>query len=193
MHTYHFIHLSCGGMTYSVFTKLYKNLVEPVLYYGAGIWGHTKWREVKPIQNKDCRLFLGCHKNASNIAIQGDVGFMSQTHISWWKYIDYFYVIEMPMPILTFKMYTSSLNLGRSWDRKCIETARGIAFYDILLSNYSVSRKLSEIRVILHERDCNGWLVELNNDRILENGNKLRTYRKYKQELCTSKYVISVK
>ena len=30
---------------------------------------------------------------------------------------------------LTFKMYTSSLNLGRSWDRKCIETARGMGFF----------------------------------------------------------------
>jgi len=26
-------------MTYDVYNKLYKSLVEPVLYYGAGLWG----------------------------------------------------------------------------------------------------------------------------------------------------------
>ena len=83
-----------------------------------------------------------------------------------------------------FKMYTSSLNLGRSWDRMCIKTARGIGFYDILVSYYSVSRKLSEIRAILHERDSNDWLVELNNDRNLENGNKLRTYIENTNKNC---------
>ena len=31
--------ISCGGMTYDVYNKLYKSLVEPVLYYGAGFMG----------------------------------------------------------------------------------------------------------------------------------------------------------
>lgn len=30
-------YLSCGGMSFEVYTKLYSTLVEPVLYYGAGI------------------------------------------------------------------------------------------------------------------------------------------------------------
>ena len=32
-----FLHI--GGMTYDVFCKLYPCLVEPVLFYGTGIWG----------------------------------------------------------------------------------------------------------------------------------------------------------
>ena len=62
-------------MSYEVFTKLYKTLVEPVSYYGAGLWGHTNWREIQTIQNKACRRFLGCSSNSSNIATQGDMGF----------------------------------------------------------------------------------------------------------------------
>ncbi|KAK3107434.1 hypothetical protein FSP39_014542 [Pinctada imbricata] len=49
--------LYCGDMTYDVFTKLYRTLVEPVLYYGAGIWGLNKWREISVVQNKACRYF----------------------------------------------------------------------------------------------------------------------------------------
>ena len=95
-----------------------------------------------------------------------------QTHIRGWKYI-YRLVLRVRNADgnrSTFKMYTSSLNVGRSWDRKCIESAHDIGLYDILLIDYSISRKLSEIRAILHERDCTDWLVELNNDRNLENG-----------------------
>jgi hypothetical protein len=31
--------VSCGGMTYFVFIKLYESTVEPILFYGSGIWG----------------------------------------------------------------------------------------------------------------------------------------------------------
>jgi hypothetical protein len=30
----------------AMFIIHYKSLVEPVLYYGTGLWGHTNWREV---------------------------------------------------------------------------------------------------------------------------------------------------
>ena len=67
--------LSCGGMSFDVYTKLYKTLIEPVLLHGAGLWGHNNWREVQTIQNKACRLFMGSSSNASNIAVLGDMGF----------------------------------------------------------------------------------------------------------------------
>lgn len=64
-------------MSYDVYLKLYQSLVEPVLYYGAGLWGHTVWKEVQTIQNKACRLFLGSSSNASNVSVQGDMGINS--------------------------------------------------------------------------------------------------------------------
>jgi hypothetical protein len=35
--------VSCGGMTYSVFIKLYESTVEPILFYGSGIWGTKQY------------------------------------------------------------------------------------------------------------------------------------------------------
>ena len=64
-------------MSFDVCTKLYKTLVEPVLFYGGGIWGHSNWKEVQTVQNKACRLFSGRSSNASNIAVRGDMGFCS--------------------------------------------------------------------------------------------------------------------
>ncbi|CAC5389157.1 unnamed protein product [Mytilus coruscus] len=37
--------------------KTQRSVVEPVLYYGSGIWGHTNWRDVQVIQKKACREY----------------------------------------------------------------------------------------------------------------------------------------
>ena len=67
-----FLHV--GGMTYDVFCKLYQSLVEPVLFYGAGIWGLGEQKKINTVQNKACRYFLGLGKNSVNVASQGDMG-----------------------------------------------------------------------------------------------------------------------
>lgn len=36
--------LTCGGMSFDVYTKLYKTLIEPVLLHRVGLWGHNNWR-----------------------------------------------------------------------------------------------------------------------------------------------------
>ena len=33
-------YLNAGGMYFNVYTKLFENVVEPVLFYCAGIWGY---------------------------------------------------------------------------------------------------------------------------------------------------------
>ena len=65
---------SAGGMAYDVYTKLYQSLVEPVLFYCAGIWGLTDYTKINTVQNKACKYFLGVGKNASNAATRGDMG-----------------------------------------------------------------------------------------------------------------------
>jgi hypothetical protein len=44
--------VSCGGMTYSVFIKLYESTVEPILFYGSGIWGTKQYSVINNVQNK---------------------------------------------------------------------------------------------------------------------------------------------
>ncbi|CAC5363807.1 unnamed protein product [Mytilus coruscus] len=38
--------LTCGGMSFDVYTKLYKALIESVLLHGVGLWGHNNWRSL---------------------------------------------------------------------------------------------------------------------------------------------------
>ena len=52
-------YISAGGMTYNVFAKLYATLIEPIMHYGARIWGTRKHKLLNTVQNKAARLFLG--------------------------------------------------------------------------------------------------------------------------------------
>ena len=69
--------LRSGGMTLEVYKKLYESMVEPVLLYGAGIWGIAQHKQIQTVQNKACRYFLGGGKYAANVALRGDMGWHS--------------------------------------------------------------------------------------------------------------------
>ena len=46
-----------GGMSYSVYTSLYKSLVLPIMLYGSAIWGIKEFTFLNTVQNKACRGF----------------------------------------------------------------------------------------------------------------------------------------
>ena len=63
--------LCAGGMNFSVYTKLIETMVEPVLFYFSGIWGHTNFSEIDSVLNKAGRYFLGVTKHCSNVLSRG--------------------------------------------------------------------------------------------------------------------------
>ena len=69
--------ISAGGMSYSVYTKLYSAMVEPVLMYAAGIWGTKTFSYINTVQNKAAKMFLSVGKFTSNSASRGDLGWTS--------------------------------------------------------------------------------------------------------------------
>jgi hypothetical protein len=69
--------VSCGGMSYSVFIKLYESTVEPILFYGSGMWGTKQYNVINNVQNKARKQFLVVGKRTSNLAVRGDLGLMT--------------------------------------------------------------------------------------------------------------------
>ena len=62
------------GFGYKTYSKLYDTGIVPILDYAAGVWGFKKRSEI--IQNRAICFFLGVHRFASNLAINGDMGWM---------------------------------------------------------------------------------------------------------------------
>jgi hypothetical protein len=67
------------GLGFTTYSKLYHTGVAPILDYCSGIWGFQKFGYLDSVQNKAIRFFLGLHRFAPNLAINGDVGWISTT------------------------------------------------------------------------------------------------------------------
>ena len=65
-----------GFMSYSTYTKLFDSCVTPVLDYSSGVCGFSKYNCLEAIQNRAIRIYLGVHKFAPTLALQGDMGWM---------------------------------------------------------------------------------------------------------------------
>ena len=51
---------------YDTFTKLINTCVDPVVQYGAGVWGFTAAPQIERVQTRAMRFFLGVHPKAQN-------------------------------------------------------------------------------------------------------------------------------
>ena len=182
--------LNVGGMDYSVFSKLYESLVEPVLFYGAGIWGLSEQSKINTIQNKACRYFLGLGKNAANIASRGDMGWTScymKQKIECCRL--YFKIQSTDDARLVKKVFRWSGTHGKSWESRFRNFLSKNDLQDLLTKNCSSKKKVVCAREKLKVIDIDCWKNNLWDDRGQENGNKLRTYRLYKSDLIPESYV----
>ena len=77
-------YISCVGMAYNVYSKLVESVVEPVLFYCSGIWGHNRYGEIDAVLNRACRMYLCVSKNAPNTSCRGVwVGFHAKLNKNW--------------------------------------------------------------------------------------------------------------
>ncbi|CAC5406288.1 unnamed protein product [Mytilus coruscus] len=166
--------LSCGGMSFEVYTKLYKTLIEPVLLYGAGLWGHNNWREVQTIQNKACRLFMGSSSNASNVAVLGDLGYKTTKSAELLETYRLFLRVRYTYDYrITHKVHMWGMNISRSWDKKCYEIAHKLGIHVIIDSQNSNRHKIYDIKTKLCEIEKQEWVEKLYQDRNEPNALKM--------------------
>ena len=80
-------HLKDFGI--KTFEKLFTSFVVPVLDYSSSIWGYKDFACLNQIQNKAIRYFLGVHKFAPTLAINGEVGWVNSKERRWCNMIRY--------------------------------------------------------------------------------------------------------
>lgn len=183
--------LICGGMHYDVYTKLYQSLVEPVLYYGASIWGVNKYKEVESIQNKACRLFLGTSKNACNVATRSDMGWSSCEVKQKIEVFRYFLKLDSVVDNrLLYKTHVYSFSIKNSLECRIMHLIEILGIENICNFKCSIKKKVSYIKEKLNEYGFLQWFSDLWNDDGKPNGNKLRTYRTYKDSLNSRRDVL---
>ena len=181
-------------MTYNVFAKLYATLIEPIMYYGAGIWGTREHKLLNTVQNKAARLFLGTGKNASNLATQADMGWSSPTFKQKTEVFRlYMKIHEINDNRISKKIHVWSYIFHQSWESIVLKQIDKFDIEHILSIDTSVKNRVDLIKEILFTFDEQEWKLKLFNDRNQINGNKMRTYRLYKDSLNAESYVCRVK
>lgn len=186
-------YVRAGGMTYKVFNKLYKSVIEPVLYYASGIWGVSHFSKVNTIQNRAIRLFLGTSKYAPNIAIRGDIGWVSCVVNQYVEVFRLFFRINNATDFrLTYIVHEWSKQYRLSWVNKVKHLIEIYDLNNIVDTLNPTNVKLNMIKDVLFLHDNMNWQIDLFDDGNSVNGNKMRTYRIFKTNIFTESYVQNI-
>ena len=176
------------GMGYNTYTKLYETGVAPILDYGSDIWGFQKFSQISAIQNRAIRFFLGTHRFASNVAVNGDMGWTScetRRHIAMLRFWNR--VIGMEDDRLTKKIFMWDYQERRSvgsWNSDVFKIFDKIGKLDIYQNRCMIN--IQHAKTILKSLDKHVWSENV------EQLPKLRFYRRFKFSNECDPYVYKV-
>ena len=188
---------SLGGISFETFQRLFETNVQPILLYGAGVWGTKEYKIINTVQNKAQRFILGVPKTAHNVATRGDTGWMSMKSKQLLEVTRLWPRLHgMDQDRLTSKIFHFSWNQAKHFRTKNWEfgvmalfSARNLDFLTTMNNINSYTLTFQNCKQIIQRQDEDEWTDQLWNDKNKENGNKLRSYRIFKQTLETEKYV----
>ena len=172
-----------NGMRYNSFTKLYESYVDPIITYSSSIWGYKQFSCCESTQNRAIPGFLGVHRFAPNLAINGDMGWASTNAkrklciIRLWNRLICMEDSRLPKIIFNWEHGTNSF--GWSHDLKRL-------FSSLNRTDDYVQKRFiytNDIKLELYEKEVQKW----NEDVI--NKDKLHTYVRFKHEYGKESYV----
>ena len=169
-----------GFLTY---TTLYKACVCPILDYGAGVWGHGKFPKSVTIHNRAIRYFLGVHKFAPMAAASGDTGW-EPCEVRWKICIARLWnrLIDMNDNRLTKKVFNWDIQQNGPWAEDMHDMLSEHGLEEVFLRQEKVNIGILKDRLI--EKIKTSWAEEIGNKP------KLRSYREFKFDYKTEKYVL---
>jgi hypothetical protein len=188
-----------GGIHYETFTKLYESCVQPVMLYGAGLWGNREYAKLNTIQNRACKYFLGLPKTASNVACHGDMGWLS-VHakqkvemVRLWCRLKNMDQTRLTSCIFKWSLSMSNRNI-KTWEFFVKQNLRVADMKECVYENELDSKHVvDKFRQFENECDKANWSYKVWDDRKNNvNGNKLRLYRCFKTDIFAETYVVTI-
>lgn len=179
---------------------LFDHTVKPVLLYGSEIWGCFIGNKLKKddycltskllnklkqehVHLKFCKYLLGVGKRSTSSAVMGELGrYPLYTNIFTYMF-KYFQRLYSSDDILLKNAYEESVNLdnaGKSSWYSCIKSIMknlNINLNMCITSKYNIkSLIINKVKIIYNKI----WKDDIFNDNKSRSGNKLRTYRLFK-------------
>ncbi len=190
---------AAGGMPFECFSKCFECIVQATIDYGSSVWGTNDYSCIDAVQNRACRYFLGLGKYAPNNAVSGDMGWSTSHHKQWICVTrKWLRLLVMDDTLLTKQIFTACSQQAnsrcRSWFHRVHKFLIDIdheyvyrgEIVNVRLTISSIDMKLKS----MHETQWRQKLMtNVARHGAQHGGNKLRTYRTFKQDYKTEPYV----
>jgi hypothetical protein len=199
----------------SLALKLFDSLIRPVLNYGCEVWAPSILNGlnesnfitlcdksgVEKVMLKFAKFYLGVHKNATNVAVRGELGLYPNIITQMKPTVKYLVrLFKMPKESLAYNSLMECLYLN---DSNCKNWLTGIkallVSYDARIANdigSIVHIKNIEILIFDHFKRMytEQWKCTLNKgDNSGSRGNKLSTYKEFKENFELETYLLNIK
>ena len=200
--------------------KLFESLVKPILLYGSESWGAGlyKFEQLLKIEKGKTKLYfdnpleklqmkwykglLGVNRKATNIAVLAELGKypvaidIATNIIKYWLRI-----VNFDTSALIYECYTDNVILlqgqNKCWLNAVREILHATGFHQVWLDQNTQDKThlAADVRKKLEEIYQEQWKLDLWDDSRGNDsqGNKLRTYRKFKEEYKIEPYLTRVK
>ena len=177
--------------------------MQPIIDYGASVWGQTEHSCINAVHNRACRFFLGVGRYTPNLAVQADMGWTSPWQRRWaciarlWLRF-----CKLPDDRLTKRIFLWAHTRARNYCKNWVFRTRAF-FAEIQMQHLSnietmqssdTRQSLKELNEVLFEENEIRWYAGLMRPGAVRGAgqNKLRTYRTFKKEWVSEPYVSTV-
>ena len=186
-----------GGFPLPCYRTLYDGMVSPILEYGSAIWGLKEFSCINAVHNRACRVFLGVRRHSPNLAIQAELGWKTPFHKQILNVTRLWCRLTCMCPNrLTKKVFNWNLAAARiNKNNWCFRvrskfTALGLQHLNDVSKAHSADDVLEYMDTCVFEDIEQKWHSELWNDERRNGcGNKLRTYRTFKNDFNEEPYL----
>ena len=170
-------------MGIGTYTKFFDSCVAPILDYASGIWGFGRFEQCETIMNRAMRVYMGVHRFAPTLALQGDMGWLSCKTRRKLKIVQFWnHLVRLPRDRLTYKIFEYDYNRNsHNWSSDAHEILDSLN----LETNFDelVPCNIDYVKQKLFESEQSHWKDNLTHKP------KLRTYIRLKDNLKTANYV----
>jgi len=168
---------------YGTYTKLFNCGVKPIMEYGSSIWGSKNGNKIDAIQHRAMRWYLGVHKFAPILGMQGDMGwFDSKIGRKLCMFRLWNRLIKMELDRLSKDIFAEDFHLStNNWSFQMLNLFREVHLEELYWNQSCVN--LSRVETILKEKASESWLEEIHRKP------KLRTYITFKSTFTVENYV----
>jgi hypothetical protein len=189
---------SQGGLPYQVFTKLYDSLVQPIIDFGAAVWGHKSFSSIQAVLNRAMRYYIGVGHRTPNAELQGEMGWSCSDQRQWvcvtrqWCRLRNLQETRVNKAIFKWA-YRHAIQGKRNTHRMIMDFYHSIGMDYLWDMQHEVQYKhlKDDLTTILSEYYEDVWRVKVQRERAIKGigHNKLLPYRNFKQSIFTEPYI----